>query len=66
MKHILTPEKVVETLKKHNQEITLEEASIALNFIREMIPIAIENAKKQIAEEDNLNKGSNPAGAGSE
>jgi hypothetical protein len=34
-------------------------------FVREMVPTAIKIAKKQIAEEDNLNSGSNPAGAGS-
>lgn len=66
MKHTLTPEKVLQILKQYGQEITLEDAEKVLSLIREMVPTAIENAKKQIAEEDNLNSGSNPAGAGSE
>ncbi len=65
MKHTLTPEKVIQILKQHGQEITLEDAEKVLCLVRDMVPTAIENAKKQIAEEDSLNNGSNPAGTGS-
>lgn len=62
MKRSLTSEKVIEILKKHNQQITYEEAEKVLTLVREMIPNAIEMAKKQIAEEDSVNNGSNLVG----
>lgn len=37
----LTPEKVVQILKKHGTEVSIEEAAIIINYINEIARIAV-------------------------